>query len=276
MANNEKYYYIKLKDSYFDQDNIKVLESMKNGHIYSLIIIKLYLKASKTDGQLMMTQRIPYDPNNVSILANVIGHDVDHVKEAIRLGVQLDLIKIIDGKEIWMTEIQNMIGQSSTEADRIRLYRKKLDAKSLPESTNVQMYDKSTPEIERDIEKEIKKEIKKEEDCVELSDEISPPPSPIFISLPKIGSPSSPSKTYHVTEEYIAKLEATYPAVDVRQQLRHMAHWLEVNPAKKKVNVASFIARWLSKEQDKSRGAQPSPPKKTAMERALEIIGEQK
>jgi uncharacterized phage protein (TIGR02220 family)/predicted phage replisome organizer len=158
MADNEKYYYIKLKDSYFEQDNIKVLESMKNGHIYSLIIIKLYLKASKTDGQLMMTQRIPYDPNNVSILANVIGHDVDHVKEAIRLGVQLDLIKIIDGKEIWMTEIQNMIGKSSTEADRIRLYRKKLDEKLLPESTDVQMYDKCTPEIEK--EREIKKELK--------------------------------------------------------------------------------------------------------------------
>ena len=62
MADNEKYYYIKLKDSYFDKTTSRFLESMKNGHIYSLIIIKLYLKASKTDGQLMMTQRIPYDP----------------------------------------------------------------------------------------------------------------------------------------------------------------------------------------------------------------------
>jgi uncharacterized phage protein (TIGR02220 family)/predicted phage replisome organizer len=165
MADNEKYYYIKLKDNYFEQDNIKVLESMKNGHVYSLIIIKLYLKASKTDGQLMMTQRIPYDPNNVGVLASVIGHDVDHVKEAIRLGVQLDLIKIIDGKEIWMTEIQNMIGQSSTEADRIRNYRKKLDEKLLPESTDVQMYDKSTPEIEKEIEK--KKELEKEKQRTE-------------------------------------------------------------------------------------------------------------
>jgi len=158
MADNEKYYYIKLKDNYFDQDNIRVLESMKNGHTYSLIIIKMYLKASKTAGQLMMTQRIPYDPSNVDTLASVLGHDVDHVKEAIRLGVQLDLIKIIDGREIWMTEIQNMIGQSSTEADRVRLYRKELDAKALPESKDVQMYDKCTPELEK--EREIKKEIK--------------------------------------------------------------------------------------------------------------------
>lgn len=263
MADNEKYYYIKLKDNYFEQDNIKVLESMKNGHVYSLIIIKLYLKASKTDGQLMMTQRIPYDPNNVGVLASVICHDVDHVKEAIRLGIELDLIKVIDGKEIWMTEIQNMIGRSSTEADRIRLYRKKLDAKALPESTNVQMYDKSTPEIEIEIEIEKKKEIKKDNTCGEVSSETISA-SPVFISLPKIGSPSSPSKIYHVTEEYLAKLEATYPAVDVRQQLREMRHWLEVNPTKKKVNVPAFIARWLAKDQDRGGNIESVPSKKAS------------
>ena len=62
-----------------------------------------------------------------------------------------------------MLEIQNFIGKSSTEADRIRNYRKKVeDTKKLiqGECTNVQqMYDKSTPEIE--IEKEIEIEIEK-------------------------------------------------------------------------------------------------------------------
>ena len=37
-------------------------------------------------------------------------------------------------------------------------YRKKLDAKALPESADVQMYDKCTPEIEIEIEIEIEKE----------------------------------------------------------------------------------------------------------------------
>ena len=249
MANNEKYYYIKLKDSYFDQDNIKVLESMKNGHTYSLIIIKMYLKAAKTAGQLMMTQRIPYDPSNVDTLASVLGHDVDHVKEAIRLGVQLDLIKIIDGKEIWMTEIQNMIGKSSTEADRIRLYRKKLDEKLLPESADVQMYDKCTPEIE--IEKEI--EIKKENTCGEVSSETISA-SPVFISLPKIGSPSQPNAFHNVTEDDIKIYEDVYPGVDVRSELKKMNLWLDSNPANKKKNVKTFIARWLAKSQDRSRG----------------------
>jgi predicted phage replisome organizer len=162
VSDNKKYYYIKLKDNYFDQDNIKVLESMKNGHTYSLILIKMYLRASKYNGRLMMTQAIPYEPDNIDILAGVLGHDVDHVKETIRLAVNLDLITIIDGREIWMTEIQNFIGQSSSEADRIRDYRRRLGEESLPppEEVDVQMYDKCTPEIEREL--EIDKEIKKD------------------------------------------------------------------------------------------------------------------
>ncbi len=157
----KKYYYIKLKDNYFDQDNIKILEAMKNGHTYSLILIKMYLKASKYNGKLMMTPSIPYDPNRVEILANVIGHDVDHVRQAIRAGVDLDLITILDSGEIWMNEIQNFIGQSSTEADRIREYRNSLKQKSLPNSSSdsVQMYDKSTPELEKELELNKEKDI---------------------------------------------------------------------------------------------------------------------
>lgn len=164
FMDKKKYYYIKLKDNYFDQDNIRILESMKNGHTYSLILIKLYLKASKYDGKLMMTPSIPYDPNRVEILANVIGHDIDHVKQAIRAGVDLDLVTILESGEIWMNEIQNMIGQSSTEADRIRDYRNSLKQKSLTVSNNqgVQMYDKSTPELEREL--ELKKEQDKEKE----------------------------------------------------------------------------------------------------------------
>lgn len=134
---NLKYYYIKLKDNYFEQDNIKVLESLPNGHIYSLILIKMYLKASKFNGQLMMTSSIPYDPNNLQILASVLNHDVSHVRDAIRAGVELDLITIVDGREIWLNEIQNMIGRSSTEADRIRAYRQTLgDRRATQEDTD--------------------------------------------------------------------------------------------------------------------------------------------
>ena len=100
----------------------------------------------------MMTQEIPYNPKDIEIIANVINHDKDHVTEAIKRGIKLGLITLLDTKEFWMTQIQNFIGHSSTEADRIRSYRKKL-------STNVlQKYDKTTPEKELDKDIKLKKE----------------------------------------------------------------------------------------------------------------------
>lgn len=50
MSNNEKYYYLKLKEDFFDSPEIKILESMPNGYKYSNLLLKLYLKALKFDG----------------------------------------------------------------------------------------------------------------------------------------------------------------------------------------------------------------------------------
>ena len=43
MSDKRKYYYLKLKDNYFDDDSIVLLESMQDGVLYSNILFKLYL-----------------------------------------------------------------------------------------------------------------------------------------------------------------------------------------------------------------------------------------
>ena len=35
MSDNRKYYYLKLKENYFDDDSIVLLESMQDGVLYS-------------------------------------------------------------------------------------------------------------------------------------------------------------------------------------------------------------------------------------------------
>lgn len=149
MSDNKKYYYIKVKDNYFEKDAIKILESQDNGYIYSLIILKLALKSARHEGCLMMTDRIAYSPDNVDILAKIINHDVSHVRDAIRAAKDLDLISIIGAEEIWMNDIQGMIGSSSTEADRKRKYRRKLKEreKTLQIGTNVHQSDKTNVPI---------------------------------------------------------------------------------------------------------------------------------
>ena len=158
MSDNKKYYYLRLKDNFFDSDELKILESMKDGYLYSNILLKLYLRSLKNDGKLVVNDRIPY---NAEMLASVTGHQVGTIKQALSMFKELGLIEILENGAIYMLDIQNFIGKGSTEADRQRLYDRRISderkQKKLTQSRNLEeILKKSTPEIEIELEKEIK------------------------------------------------------------------------------------------------------------------------
>ena len=82
MADNHKYYYLKLKDNFFDSEELIILESQENGYIYSNILLKLYLKSLKNDGRLLFNNKIPYNPN---LIAKVIRHNPNDVEKALKI-----------------------------------------------------------------------------------------------------------------------------------------------------------------------------------------------
>ena len=158
MSDNKKYYYLRLKDNFFDSDELKILESMKDGYLYSNILLKLYLRSLKNDGKLVVNDRIPY---NAEMLASVTGHQVGTIKQALSMFKELGLIEILENGAIYMLDIQNFIGKGSTEADRQRLYDRRISEerkqKKLTQSRNLEeILEKSTPEIELELEKDIK------------------------------------------------------------------------------------------------------------------------
>ena len=171
MSDNKKYYYLKLKEDFFDSPEIKVLESMPNGYKYSNLLLKLYLKALKFDGALRLNEYIPY---NVEMISAVVGMDIDTVRVAFDLFKKLKLVEILNDGTIYMLEIQNFIGKSTTEADRKRNYRKRIEEEKTKLIENGQMSgqmslkcpDKTPPEKERekDIERDIEKDIDIEKD----------------------------------------------------------------------------------------------------------------
>lgn len=123
MAENRKYYYLKLKEGFFDSEELKILENMQNGYIYSNILLKLYLRSLRNEGRLMYRNTIPYTPE---VLATLTGHQVGTVEKALDVFRQLGLIEMLDNGAIYMMDIQNFIGTSSTEADRQRAYYNKV------------------------------------------------------------------------------------------------------------------------------------------------------
>ena len=73
MSDNRKYYYLKLKENYFDDDSIVLLESMQDGVLYSNILLKLYLKSLKHGGRLQLDEDIPYTAQMIATICPLYG-----------------------------------------------------------------------------------------------------------------------------------------------------------------------------------------------------------
>ena len=158
MSDNRKYYYLKLKESYFDDDAIVLLESMQDGMLYSNILLKLYLKSLKYGGTLQLDENIPY---TAQMIATITRQQVGTVERALQIFMKLGLVEPLDNGALYMSNIELFIGQSSTEGERKRRARMKIsEQKRLSGQVSEAKADICPPEIE--IKKEIDIEIEKE------------------------------------------------------------------------------------------------------------------
>lgn len=155
MSDKKKYYWLKLKEDFFEEDTISWLEEQENGKDYCLFYLKLCLKSLKNDGVLIRNVGELFIPYEISKLAEITNTDIDTVIVAMELFKKIGLVQVLENGEIYLTQLKNMIGSETNWAILKRNERqKKL------ELDNVQKL--STRD--RDIEKEI--EIEKEQDDV--------------------------------------------------------------------------------------------------------------
>ena len=155
MSDNRKYYYLKLKENYFDDDSIVLLESMQDGVLYSNILLKLYLKSLKHGGRLQLDEDIPY---TVQMIATITRQQIGTVERALQIFLKLGLVEVLDSGTFYMSNIELLIGQSSTEAERKRAARLQNKALSALRTSGGHLSDIRPPEIEIELEKEIEKE----------------------------------------------------------------------------------------------------------------------
>jgi len=155
VADNRKYYYLKLKENYFDDDVIMVLESMPDGILYSNLLLKLYLKSLKHGGRLQLDENIPY---TAQMIATITHHQIGTVERALNIFLKLGLIERTPDGIFYMSNIELLIGKSSTEGERKKQARLALKAQSGQLSGHLS--DIHPPEIE--IKKEIELESERE------------------------------------------------------------------------------------------------------------------
>ena len=125
---SKRFYWIKLKENFFQQETIDWLMEQENGSAYIVLYLKMCLLTANTSGELIRTigdMTIPYEPKKIS---QKTGFDIDTVNVALSLFKHLGLIEETQGGIPVMPEVKNMVGSESESAARVRKYRKKKKA----------------------------------------------------------------------------------------------------------------------------------------------------
>ena len=232
MSDNRKYYYLKLKENYFDDDSIVLLESMQDGVLYSNILLKLYLKSLKHGGRLQLDEDIPY---TAQMIATITRQQIGTVERALQIFLKLGLVEVLDSGTFYMSNIELLIGQSSTEAERKRAARLQNKALSAPRTNGGHLSDIRPPEIEIELEKEI--EIKREIEKVR----------------PETGRLSHAYGRYQnvfLTDEEQADLQDSFPAV-WEQYIEKLSEYM-ASTGKRYQSHAATIRRWAGEDAKKT------------------------
>ena len=159
MSETKRFYWLKLQEDFFEDDTIDFIESQENGEKYCLFYLKLCLKALKSEGKLIRyvgNMLIPYDEKG---LAKLTRTDVDTVRCALALFDKIGLISRLDTGEIFISQLNEMVG---TETDKAKLMRQKRAKEKLIGNNVTPMLPECYTEKEIDI--EIEKETEKEQE----------------------------------------------------------------------------------------------------------------
>lgn len=159
MAESKKYYWIKLKTDFFDQDTIDFLMGQENGAEYVVIYQMLMLKTAQQGGYLgtkMAEVMIPYDIKK--IVRDTKYFDYDTVTIALELFKKLGLVYEESNHILKLAGAEQLVGSESKWAEKKRIYR------DSQRTIQGQIEDNVRQEIDIDKEKELEKDIDKEID----------------------------------------------------------------------------------------------------------------
>lgn len=160
-----RFYWLQLKEDFFEEDAIDWLEEQPNGTKYSLFYLKLCLKSLKTNGVLIRKvgqMLVPYDHVKLGELTKT---DPDTVMVAMQLLTNIGLVKVLENGELYLTQVEGMIGSQSLGA--FKKQQQRVAGKSALLLNSGQGVDKCPPDIEKDKELDLETDLEQEEETKE-------------------------------------------------------------------------------------------------------------
>lgn len=238
MAESKKYYWLKLKRDFFKRHDIRIIEEMPNGKDYILFYLKLLLESIDHEGNLRFSEAIPYNEQMLSVVTNT---NVDIVRSAMKIFIELNMMDILDDQTIYMAEVDKLIGSETEWAKKKRLQRTKGDI--VP-----QLSPKCPTEIEKEKEKETEKETDRELEF------ISAPPTP---SPKPTRHKSGMYKNVLLSDEDYQELQEEFPH-DYTERIERLSEYKASTGKSYKSDLATIRA-WSRKEKPTKENSSSNP-----------------
>lgn len=269
----KRFYWLKLKEDFFDDDAIEWLEEQKNGKEYALFYLKLCLKALKTDGLLMRkvgNMLLPYDANK---LGEITRTPPDTVMVAMDLLTKIGYIEVMDGGALYMTQLAGMVGSETQDAVRMRKKRAQqalesaqiFDQRTLSEQCSDNVRTNVRAEY-RDRERDRDRDIEIDSEIERDAEQAAPAPLPPSQSESEISGkkksikPEKPVKHKHgeysnvlLTDEELEKLRELFPH-DLQARIERLSEYIASTGKSYKSHFAT-IRSWAKKDAERAAPA---------------------
>ncbi len=111
----KKFYWLKLKENFFEEPSIDWLLDQPKGKEYVAIYLMLCLRTINTQGTLIRKIGdliIPYDLKKI---AQITRTDIDTIIVAFELFKKLNLVSILDNDTFFIQQVEEMVGTSETK-----------------------------------------------------------------------------------------------------------------------------------------------------------------
>lgn len=241
MAKAKRYYWLKLKEDFFDDDTISWIEEQENGKEYCLFYLKLCLKSLKTDGVLIRNVGDILVPYDIKKLAEITNTDFDTAAVAMQLFRSIGLVQVLENGEIYLAQLSHMVG---SETDKAALMRRSREQKKLGNIVTAALPERYT-EKEKELEKELELEQDKEKE--------EKPRKAAAPARHKYGEYNN----VLLSDEELQKLQAEFPA-DWQARVDRLSGYI-ASTGKKYKNHLATIRNWA--KMDKEKGKQQASGK---------------
>lgn len=242
----KKYFWLKLKDDFFREKEIKKLRKIAGGDTYTIIYLKMLLLSLGKEGRLYFEG---IEDSFVEEVALEIDEDVENVKVTVLFLKKCNLLEELSENEFMLIQAANNIGSETQGAERVRRFRE--SQKALLCNTGVT---NCNTEIEIEIEKEIELDKDKDKDK-DIKQKPKKNPAHQYGEY----------KNVLLTDDELEKLKTEFPS-DWQERIERLSCYIASKGTKYKNHLAT-IRNWARKdrgEQNAKDGSRHGLPKDIA------------